>query len=1269
MRSRGFIKRIIRGEAMKTNKRHIVTAFLVIALAIFNLSYSLCAKSLHFIEYSINQFPNVSATLFYLDSSSKSINNLSKADFLIRTNGNEIEPASISIPEQNAFENLSLLLSLDLALNSKQGDKSNFDLAKELLAAMLELFDYENNEFALTSFDWMSYLNSEYTNDKQFLKEQLSLLKTSTGSKLEQAFLDDPAGALNIAAKSKYRSSILLITEGGNVANLPDIISFAKDNHISINVISFEKTISLDLKSLAEESAGFYFDNVANRFEMQDLAAIVHNVLWNYKPFRLNWESPLLCEDLYSNEIIARNEDLKVDFSFIAPSRLKPTLQFNPNYLRFSAVQPGTNKELFVNLKAINGDIIVKGFSSEDSRFEVLKGALAQNEEVLIKEGDSIEISVLFTPSDSAVLFSKLTINSSACLGKELIMTGGFPNTPPIERTLKIEYPNNGETLIAGDTTSIKWSGLLPDDVIQLEWSRNAGENWDTLSVDITGLEYKWHVPNIESERCLIRAIQLWPNNIGETRNLHHPAGVNCANFNQKDGRFVLTASSDKFARVWNSNTGAEILKLIGHSKSVLWAEFNHQETLIASASEDSTAIIWSFPDGELIHSLIGHKDIVSSVTFSPDGQKLVSSSWDGTVIVWDASSGEMLRQIQCSQGKIWHVVFNKDGSEILTAGSYGKAKLWNVNTGSLIQVYDAQKSNEIISFASFSPDDERIVTASWYGVASVWNKASADTIFTITHKDEDGGLIPLYSAGFYVRANELVLLTSGIDHARIWNGNSGELKAVLSEHSSSVPYVTMNFDGSRILTSSWDSTAKVWNLDKRDLQMDTTDNLFSILKQKAKAYSFDLGKVQAGSAFDTTLNVFLENLSSFAYPIKSIELKGKYSDEFQIISLEKASTLDSLEKKSVKIRFAPQDAGERTCYLDIVFSNFSLKAEIKARAFNLPLFIKNNRINFGTVEIADFKDSLITAAIKNISMSPISCSSIILKGPDDNHFDIIHSFESFTLLPNEEQDITVRFNPETLGRKNGIISFVHNADGGESLLYLFGEGINPLIDTVSISIGEFSASPGEIVNIPISYKKKSQKNISNNFKSIKADLSFNVSLLEPLMNAEEDDISNNIRTISLEIPGSNEDYNFNLQFRAALGNDTLSQLKLSNVQPVGHSKVYIDYKSGIFHLKDLCKEGGTRLFDSNNKLLLAQNKPNPFENQTTIEIELLEKGMHSLLIIDETGKIVKNVFAKNLQPGKYYFDLNCSDLPAGMFFYLLSTPSQSLIKQMLIQK
>jgi len=233
----------------------------------------------------------------------------------------------------------------------------------------------------------------------------------------------------------------------------------------------------------------------------------------------------------------------------------------------------------------------------------------------------------------------------------------------------------------------------------------------------------------------------------------------------------------------------------------------------------------------------------------------------------------------------------------------------------------------------------------------------------------------------------------------------------------------------------------------------------------------------------------------------------------------------------------------------------------------------------------------------------------------------------------------------------------------------LFGEGINPLIDTVSISIGEVIAAPGDVISIPISLKKLSQKQFSNEFHSIKAELSFNATILEPLTETDKDVIINNIRTISLEIPVAESEINYEIKFKAALGNDTSSVLKLSNVLPVGSSKVVISYKSGTFKLKDLCKEGGIRLFDSNNKLFLSQNKPNPFEEETKVDIEVLEEGIYSLIILDETGRTVKTVFEQNLAPAQYSFNINCSDLPSGSFFYMLKTPSQMVLKRMVLKR
>ena len=131
---------------------------------------------------------------------------MTKDDFQIICNGINIAPTQIIVPEQNTYENLSLMISVDLALNSKMGELTNMDLAREFLDYLIELIDFEKNELALTSFDWFSYLNTEYTNEKQTIDEQLSLLKASTGSRLDVGLLDDPAGSLKIAAKSQFKA-------------------------------------------------------------------------------------------------------------------------------------------------------------------------------------------------------------------------------------------------------------------------------------------------------------------------------------------------------------------------------------------------------------------------------------------------------------------------------------------------------------------------------------------------------------------------------------------------------------------------------------------------------------------------------------------------------------------------------------------------------------------------------------------------------------------------------------------------------------------------------------------------------------------------------------------------------------------------------------------------------------------------------------------------------------------------------------------------------
>ncbi|MDR0601472.1 MAG: hypothetical protein LBG42_03755, partial [Treponema sp.] len=55
----------------------------------------------------------------------------------------------------------------------------------------------------------------------------------------------------------------------------------------------------------------------------------------------------------------------------------------------------------------------------------------------------------------------------------------------------------------------------------------------------------------------------------------------------------------------------------------------------IVSGSWDHTVKVWDAESGREIMTLSGHRHRVLSVAYSPDGRRIVSGSYDHTVKVW----------------------------------------------------------------------------------------------------------------------------------------------------------------------------------------------------------------------------------------------------------------------------------------------------------------------------------------------------------------------------------------------------------------------------------------------------------------------------------------------------------------------------------------------------------------------------------------------------------------------------------------------------------
>jgi WD40 repeat protein len=76
--------------------------------------------------------------------------------------------------------------------------------------------------------------------------------------------------------------------------------------------------------------------------------------------------------------------------------------------------------------------------------------------------------------------------------------------------------------------------------------------------------------------------------------------------------------------------------RLAGHD-SFLWvAAFSPDGSRIVTASSDKTARIWDAASAKEIAVLRGHDGLVVSAVFNPDGSRIVTESWDKTARIWD---------------------------------------------------------------------------------------------------------------------------------------------------------------------------------------------------------------------------------------------------------------------------------------------------------------------------------------------------------------------------------------------------------------------------------------------------------------------------------------------------------------------------------------------------------------------------------------------------------------------------------------------------------
>jgi WD40 repeat protein len=112
------------------------------------------------------------------------------------------------------------------------------------------------------------------------------------------------------------------------------------------------------------------------------------------------------------------------------------------------------------------------------------------------------------------------------------------------------------------------------------------------------------------------------------------------------------------------------------------------------TGSTDGTAKVWEAQTGIELLTLTGHDGRVNSVGYSPDGQRIVTAS--KTARVWEAQTGQELMTLKGHDNLLWSAAYSPDGQRIATAGSDGIVQIYTTDMEELLQIADSRVTRQL---------------------------------------------------------------------------------------------------------------------------------------------------------------------------------------------------------------------------------------------------------------------------------------------------------------------------------------------------------------------------------------------------------------------------------------------------------------------------------------------------------------------------------------------------------------------------------------------
>jgi WD40 repeat protein len=357
-----------------------------------------------------------------------------------------------------------------------------------------------------------------------------------------------------------------------------------------------------------------------------------------------------------------------------------------------------------------------------------------------------------------------------------------------------------------------------------------------------------------------------------------HEGGVVAVAFTP-DGKRVVSLSGQRVVKTWDATRDPEMV-VFRQGRGASHAALGPDGRYVAAAANDVTARVWDTATGLELLKLDDKYEDSRQVAFSPDGKHLavaIKQGWLGGVRIVDAKTGRPVGTLPQQAAappmakpgtNLWtgppcfSLAYSPDGKRLAAGGLDRIVRVWDVATGK--ELFRLGPHAGTVSGVAFSNDGKRLISASG-GVRVDPPLNPKDNPLKLTGDDKkaipdlkvwdaDGKellslSLPRKMAPLAISPDGAVVAAAFPDRVRFYDATTGKESRGLRGDTSLVRGLAFSPDGARIVTGgAADETVRLWDA-KTGEEILSVGRATSMLTHVA--FSRDGNKIVASSRDD----------------------------------------------------------------------------------------------------------------------------------------------------------------------------------------------------------------------------------------------------------------------------------------------------------------------------------------------------------------------------------------------------------------------------------